>query len=132
MDLGIALEGSTGQRVKRHFFGADDTRLRPHHCTRHGVFCLPSKRRTAFKSLIPSTGIITSILNVIRAISKRHSNAVRKLPPPHVRYGVFHVMISQAGHCCNPLETPMVITVSHIQWLHQSNCLCYIVMLPYM
>ena len=46
---GSFLKRSTGQRVKRHFFGADDTRLRPHHCKRHtasfaehGVFC-PAK-----------------------------------------------------------------------------------------
>ena len=57
---GQRVNGSMGQRVKRHFFGADDTRLRPRRCKRHGVFCLPSKRRTASKSLIPSTGIITS------------------------------------------------------------------------
>ena len=47
---GSFLKRSTGQRVKRHFFGADDTRLRPHRCKRH----------TASKSLITSTGIITS------------------------------------------------------------------------
>ena len=47
------VNGSMGQGVKRHFFGADNTRLRPHRCKRHGVFCLPSKRRTASKSLIP-------------------------------------------------------------------------------
>ena len=46
---GSFLKRSTGQRVKRHFFGADDTRLRPHRCKRHtasfaehGVFC-PAK-----------------------------------------------------------------------------------------
>ena len=31
---GSFLKSSTGQRVKRHFFGADDTRLRPHRCKR--------------------------------------------------------------------------------------------------
>ena len=35
---GQRVNGSTGQRVKRHFFGADDTRLRPHRSKRHGVF----------------------------------------------------------------------------------------------
>ena len=54
---GSFFKRSTGQRVKRRFFGADDTRLRPHRCKRHGVFCLPSKRHMASKSLIPSTGI---------------------------------------------------------------------------
>ena len=46
---GSFLKRSTGQRVKHHFFGADDTRLRPHHCKRlmasfaeHGVFCSES------------------------------------------------------------------------------------------
>ena len=40
---GSFLKRSTGQRVKRHFFWADDTRLRPHRCKRraqqkaHGV-----------------------------------------------------------------------------------------------
>ena len=40
---GSFLKSSTGQWVKCHFFGADDTRLRPHHCKRraqqkaHGV-----------------------------------------------------------------------------------------------
>ena len=40
---GSFLKSSTGQRVKRHFFGAYDPRLRPHHCKRraqqesHGV-----------------------------------------------------------------------------------------------
>ena len=57
---GQQVNGSTGQWVKRHFFGADDTRLRPHSCKRHSVFCLSSKRHTASKSLIPPTGIITS------------------------------------------------------------------------
>ena len=32
---GSFLKSLTGQRVKRHFFGADDTRLRPHRCKRH-------------------------------------------------------------------------------------------------
>ena len=46
---GSFLKRSTGQRVKCHFFGEDDTRLRPHHCKRHtasfaehGIFC-PAK-----------------------------------------------------------------------------------------
>ena len=46
---GSFLKRSTGQQVKHHFFGADDTRLRPHRCKRHtasfaehGVFC-PAK-----------------------------------------------------------------------------------------
>ena len=60
---GQRVNGSTGQRVKCRFFGADDTRLRPHRCKRHGVFWLPSKRRTTSKSLIPLTGIITSVTN---------------------------------------------------------------------
>ena len=71
MDHGIALEGfffeklngSTGQRVKHHFFGADDTRLRPHHCKRRALRLLPGKRHTASKSLIPSKGIFTSYIN---------------------------------------------------------------------
>ena len=50
---GSFLKSSTGQRVKRHFFGADNTRLRPHRCKRH----------TASKSLIPFTGIFTSTKN---------------------------------------------------------------------
>ena len=48
---GSFFKRSTGQRVKRHFFEADDTRLRPHRCKRH----------TASKSLILSTGIFTSM-----------------------------------------------------------------------
>ena len=67
MDLGIALEGFffekvnglTGQWVKRHFFGADDTRLRLHRCKTHTASC--SKRRMASKSFIPSMGIFTSL-----------------------------------------------------------------------
>ena len=60
---GSFLKRSTGQRVKRHFFGADDTRLRPHRCKRWARHLLPSKRHTASKSLIPSTGIFTSCYN---------------------------------------------------------------------
>ena len=72
MDLGIALEGfffekvngSTGQTslFRRRQHQAETTPLQK----AHGVFCrsrrlLPSKRHTAFKNLIPSTGIFTSI-----------------------------------------------------------------------
>ena len=60
MDLGIALEGSTGQtslfRTRRH--QAETTPLQK------ARRLLPSKRCTASKSLIPSTGIITSMCNL--------------------------------------------------------------------
>ena len=58
---GSFLKRSMGQQVNRSnviFFWADDTRLRPHRCKRWRL--LPSKRHTASKSLIPSTGIFTS------------------------------------------------------------------------
>ena len=52
---------STGQWVKRHFFGADDTRLRPHRCkrltasfTEHGVFCPESKSLGRVYFLVPT------------------------------------------------------------------------------
>ena len=59
MDLGIALEGfffekvngSTGQWVKRHFFGADDTGLSLHSCKRRLLLCC-----AASKSLIRAKG----------------------------------------------------------------------------
>ena len=64
---GSFLKRLTGQRVKRHLFGADDTGLRPHRCKRHtasfaehGVFC-PAKGTWHLRVLIPSMGIFTSV-----------------------------------------------------------------------
>ena len=66
---GSFLKRSTGQWVKRHFFGADDTILRPHRCKRHtasfaeyGVFC-PAKGTRRLRVLIPSMGTFTNLLN---------------------------------------------------------------------